>query len=210
MLSDQLLERASRLSSATVHEAAGKAGALPSFIKPLSPAMRLYGRALPVRSPPGDNLWLHRAIYRAKLGDVLVVDVGDGTEYGYWGEVMAVAAQVRQIAGLVISGGVRDQLRLIKLGFPVCAARTCIRGTRKDPRGDGQIGSPITIGEVTIRQGDLVLGDADGVIVLPASEAEASIQESEKRDALELSIFDRLRRGETTIEIYHLPRESAT
>jgi 4-hydroxy-4-methyl-2-oxoglutarate aldolase len=209
MLSNQLLERASRLSSTTVHEAAGKAGALPSFIKPLSPAMRLCGRALPVRSPGGDNLWLHRAIYRAKPGDVLVVDVGDSPEYGYWGEVMAVAAQERMIAGLVITGGVRDQLQLIKRGFPVCAARTCIRGTGKDPRGDGHIGSPIIISEVTVRQGDLVLGDADGVIVLPASEAEASIQESEKRDALELSILDRLHSGETTIEIYGLPRETA-
>jgi 4-hydroxy-4-methyl-2-oxoglutarate aldolase len=210
MLSDQLLQRALRLSSATLHEASGKAGALPSVIKPLTPGMRLCGRALPVRSPPGDNLWLHRAIYEAQPGDVLVIDVGDGIEYGYWGEVMAVAAQVRQIAGVVITGGVRDQLRLIERGFPVCSATTCIRGTAKDPQGDGQIGAPISIGDVTVRHGDLVLGDADGVIVLPALEAERSIQQSEERDAQELSIFERLRGGETTMDIYHLPRESAT
>jgi 4-hydroxy-4-methyl-2-oxoglutarate aldolase len=122
---------------------------------------------------------------------------------------MAVAAQVRQIAGLVITGGVRDQLQLIKRGFPLCAAAACIRGTGKDPQGDGQIGSPIFIGEIIVHHGDLVLGDADGVIVLPASEAERCIQDSEERDIQELSIFERLRKGESTIEIYHLPQELA-
>jgi 4-hydroxy-4-methyl-2-oxoglutarate aldolase len=210
MLSDQLLQRALKLSSAALHEAAGKAGALPSAIKPLSPSMRLCGRALPVRSPPGDNLWLHRAIYRAQPGDVLVIDVGDGREYGYWGEVMTIAAQVRKIAGIVITGGVRDQLQIIRRAFPVCCTTICIRGTSKNPGGEGQIGAPINIGEVTVRHGDLVLGDADGVIVVSALDAERSIQQSEEREAQEQSIFERLRRGETTIDIYHLPQESAT
>ena len=81
-----------RLSSATVHEAAGRLGALPSVIKPLSPEMHLATRAFPVRIPPGDNLWLHRAVYAATRGEVLVVDTGGGLEYGYWGEILAEAA----------------------------------------------------------------------------------------------------------------------
>jgi 4-hydroxy-4-methyl-2-oxoglutarate aldolase len=209
MLSHELLLRAARLSSATLHEASGKAGALPSVIKPLSPTMKLCGRALPVRSPPGDNLWLHRAICEAQSGDVLVIDVGGGTEFGYWGEVMTIAAQVRHLAGLVISGGVRDRLKLIERGFPVCSAATCIRGTLKDPRGEGQIGSPISLGGVTVRKGDLVFGDADGVVVVSAQTAQRSIDLSEQRDAEELTIFERLRAGETTLDIYDLPKMGA-
>ena len=70
------------LSAATLHEAAGRTGALPSAIKPVSPTFRVWGPAFPVRCPPGDNLWIHRAIYAAEPGDVLVVDVGGGHEFG--------------------------------------------------------------------------------------------------------------------------------
>ncbi len=204
-----LLARAARLSSATLHEAAGKRGALRAALKPLAAAQRVCGPALPVRSPPGDNLWLHRAIYAARPGEVLVVEVGDGLEYGYWGEVMAVAAQARGLAGLVITGGVRDSLRMVEIGFPVFAATTCVRGTRKDPRGAGAVGAPVTIGQVTVTRGDLVLGDADGVVVLPAADAAEVVAASERRDREEAIIFERLRAGATTIEIYDLPREHA-
>lgn len=206
MLPDELLTRAARLSSATLHEAAGRSGALPSHIKPLAPHVLVCGRALPVRSPSGDNLWLHRAIYAADPGDVLVVDVGSGIEYGYWGEVMTVAAQVRGISGLVISGGVRDGMRMVSLGFPVFAAGIAIRGTHKDPHGDGQVGEPITLGSVTINRGDLIFGDADGVFSAPSRQAEAVIARSENRNAEEQAIFRRLRAGESTLEIYNLPR----
>lgn len=202
---DPLVAEIAQLSSATLHEAAGKIGALPASIKPLSPGMRLCGRALPVRSPPGDNLWLHHAIYAAAPGEVLVIDVGGGTEYGYWGEVMALAAQVRGIAGIVITGGVRDSLRMIEMGFPVFSATVCIRGTGKNPHGAGAIGEPISIGDVVIRRGDIVFGDADGVVVLPAERASVVAAESRKRDQAELDIFNQLRAGKSTLDIYRLP-----
>lgn len=207
MLDDALLGRAAALSSATFHEASGKRGALPAAIKPLAPHLTLCGRAFPVLSPPGDNLWLHRAIYAAERGDVLVVDVSGGVEFGYWGEVMALAAQVRGIAGLVISGGVRDSQRMVEMGFPVFAAAVAIQGTGKDPDGAGRLGEPITLGGVTIHRGDLLFGDADGVFVLPAADAAAAVSSSEQRDAEEQDIFDRLRAGESTIDIYKLPVE---
>jgi len=204
----ELLKRAAQLSSATVHEALGKRGALPASIKPLAPSVRLCGPALPVTAPPGDNLWLHRAIYAARPGEVLVVDTGAGVDHGYWGEVMAVAAQVRHIAGLVISGGVRDSLRLVEMGFPVCAATTCIVGTTKNPAGKGQVGNPVILGDAEIHRGDLVIGDADGVVVIPSASLTETVLASEQRDTEEASIFERLRAGETTIDIYKLPRES--
>src|SRR5262245_39235634 len=103
------IDDAAGLSSASLHEASGKQGALPATLKPLSATMWVCGRALPVRCPKGDNLWIHRALAASAAGDVLVVDCGiDGLDFGYWGEVMATAAMARGLAGLVITGGVRD------------------------------------------------------------------------------------------------------
>lgn len=203
-MSNTLL-RAACLSSATVHEAAGRIGALPSNIKPVAPHLRVLGPAFPVKSPPGDNLHLHHAIYAARPGDVLVVDCGGGDEFGYWGEVMSVAAHAVGLGGLVISGGVRDSDKLGTLGFPVFAGNICIRGTVKDPNGAGSLGKPVRIGDVEIAAGDIVLGDADGVVVVPAPRFEDVLSKSRARDAAELGYFERLRAGETTIEIYSLP-----
>jgi 4-hydroxy-4-methyl-2-oxoglutarate aldolase len=160
---------------------------------------------LPVSCPSGDNLWLHRAIYRASPGDILVIDTSHGHEFGYWGEVMAVAAQVRGIAGLVIDGGVRDSVQLLNMGFPVFAARVCIQGTVKDPSRPGSIGAAVQIGDVLVRKGDLVFGDADGVVVLPAAHAERVVAQSLQREREELAIFEQLKTGKTTFEVYNLP-----
>jgi 4-hydroxy-4-methyl-2-oxoglutarate aldolase len=186
-----------RLSSATVHEAAGRIGALPSAIKPLDLAWHLAAPAFPVRLPPGDNLWLHRAVYAAQPGEVLVADTGGGFEYGYWGEILAEAAVARGLAGLVIHGGVRDAQRLRELGWPVFAERVCIRGTAKDPAGDGALGKPINLGGVDV-------ADADGVVVVPAARAATVSVRSHERDRAEADTIRRLRAGESTLAIYGL------
>jgi 4-hydroxy-4-methyl-2-oxoglutarate aldolase len=203
-LDAELLSRASRRSAATLHEAAGKLGALPPVIQPFAADVQLCGPAFPVQSPSGDNLWLHHAIYAAQPGDVLVVDVGSNPEFGYWGEVMALAAQTRGIAGLVINGGVRDVQRMLVMRFPVFAASACIRGTGKNVHGQGSLGSSVTMGDVTVNRGDLVVGDFDGLVVLPAARAAEIVAAGERRDAEEDGIFRRLRAGDRTLEIYHL------
>lgn len=203
-MTDDLIARAAHRSTATLHEAGGKIGALPSGIRSSATGISLTGRAFPVLSPGGDNLWLHHAIYAASPGDILVIATGD-SEFGYWGEVMAVAAQARGLAGLVIDGGVRDSVRMNELGFPVFSAGICIRGTGKDPDGAGSLGEPVTIGGVAVRAGDIVRADDDGVVVLPAGQAEAIVTLGERRDAEEEDIFRRLRAGETTLAIYGLP-----
>ena len=193
------------LSSATVHEAAGRIGALPSAIKPLDSGMRLAAPAFPVKSPPGDNLWLHRAVYAANPGEVLVVDTSGGLEYGYWGEILAEAAIARGLAGLVIHGGVRDSQRLIEIGWPVFSERICIQGTGKDPAGDGRLGETITIGAVQVARGDLIVGDADGVVAIPAARGEEVRTLSAQREQAEAGYIERLRAGESTRAIYRLP-----
>lgn len=203
-LYDDRYRGAGELGTATLHEAAGRIGSLPSGIQPLSPTLKVAGPAFPVVVPPGDNLWLHHAIYQAEPGDVLVVSTGGAREFGYFGEVMAVAAVARGIAGLVIDGGVRDAAQMIELGFPVFADRRCIRGTIKDPRKAGSLGAPLTIGDVQVERGDLVVGDGDGVVVIPESEADAMIALGAKREAAEAEYFARLRAGESTLGIYGL------
>lgn len=140
---ERLLE-AARLGTATLHEASGQKGALPFGIKPLSPTMRVAGPAFTVATPPGNNLWIHRALAAATPGDVLVVATSGHHEAGYWGDIMTVAALARGIAGLVIDGCVRDSEAIARLEFPVFARGLSIRGTKKDAGAPGYLQSPIT------------------------------------------------------------------
>jgi len=199
-----LMARAAALSSATVHEAGGKIGVMPPAIKPVHPHFRICGPALTVHSPPGDNLWLHYAIYAAQPGDVLVVHCQAAYDHGYWGEVMSTAAKARKLGGLVIDGGVRDFTLLGEVDFPVFARGQCIRGTGKDKAAIGWINAPVLFDNLIVHPGDLVIGDNDGVVIVPAASAATVIAASEQRDADELEICRRLMAGETTLDIYGL------
>jgi 4-hydroxy-4-methyl-2-oxoglutarate aldolase len=167
--------------------------------------MRLAAPAFPVRCPPGDNLWIHRAVYAARAGEVLVVDTGGGFEHGYWGQVLTAAALARGLAGLVIHGDVRDSQRLVELGWPVFAERVCIRGTGKDPAGDGALGQPMGIGDVEIHRGDLIDADADGVVCVAAAHADRVRQLAAEPERAEVGYRERLRASETTLEITSCP-----
>lgn len=208
-IEEPLLARAAAISTASLHEAGGRQGALPETIRALAPTMHAAGRAFPVRCPVGDNLWIHHALKAAEPGDMLVVDAGAGQGFGYWGEIMASAALARGLAGLVLTGGVRDTLQLVDLAFPTFTTGPAIRGTIKNPKGDGALGAPVRIGEEIVRAGDLVVGDADGVVVFPAARAGEVIAAAEARDAAEQDILRRLAAGETTLDIYSLATPDA-
>jgi 4-hydroxy-4-methyl-2-oxoglutarate aldolase len=197
-----LVESARALPSATLHEAAGKRGALPAAIKPVAAGFRICGAALTVHAPGGDNLWLHRAIYAAQPGDVLVVSVGDAYEYGYWGEVMSTASQVRKLGGLVIDACARDRVLLEQIGFPVFARGLSIQGTGKDFGARGWINAPIRVGNVTVQAGDLIVGDEDGVVCVARQHAAQAIDAGHAREAAEADQLRRLRAGETTLGIF--------
>lgn len=201
-LGAELAAQAAALPTATLHEAAGKIGALPSAIKPVAPDFRFAGSALTVHSPGGDNLWLHRALDVARPGDVLVVFTGGAYEHGYWGEVMTTMAKVRGLAGLVIDGCVRDGVLLAEIGFPVFARGLCIRGTGKDFGATGWINHPVALGDVVVHAGDLVVGDLDGVVAIPRARAAEAIAAARKREAEEAAILCRLEAGESTLAVY--------
>ncbi|MCY0855201.1 MULTISPECIES: 4-carboxy-4-hydroxy-2-oxoadipate aldolase/oxaloacetate decarboxylase [unclassified Cupriavidus] len=197
-----VVEAARALPTATLHEAGGKIGALPSAIKPVAPEFRLCGPALTVHSPGGDNLWLHRALDLARPGDVLVVHASGVYEHGYWGEIMTTAAKVRGLAGLVIDACVRDGVLLEQIGFPVFARGLCIRGTGKDYGAIGWLNEPLLIGDCRIAAGDLVVGDSDGVVVLPRGGAAEVVEKARRREADEAAILARVEAGESTMQIY--------
>ncbi|WP_409185803.1 4-carboxy-4-hydroxy-2-oxoadipate aldolase/oxaloacetate decarboxylase [Amycolatopsis sp. VS8301801F10] len=187
------------LGTATLYEASGLDCFLDAAFRPAWDGAQIVGRAVPVSAQIGDNLALHHGIEAAGPGDVLVVDAG-GAPFGYWGEVMAVAAQARGINGLVIDGGVRDTRQLASLGFPVFSTAISIRGTIKN--WPGTVGRPITLRGRVVRRGDIVVADRDGVVVLPAGEYDRVLAASRARAEKEESYLDRLRSGETTLDVY--------
>lgn len=203
---EDLVLQARELGSATLHEAAGRIGELPSRFRPVSPEMRAAGPAFTVVCPPGDNLWIHRAIYAARPGDILVVTTGDTSpEWGYWGEILSVAASSAGIGGLVLEGGSRDHGALPTVGFPVFSLGACIRGTVKDKQRDhGTFGRSIQLGDTTVHPGDLVVTDLDGIVCLPADMVARTVQLGHDRVAKEADAMDALRRGANTLDLYDL------
>ncbi len=197
-----LAARAAAFGTATLHEAGGKIGALPSALKPVVPEFTLAGPAVTVHSPPGDNLWLHRAIVVAQPGDILVVYVDGAYEHGYWGEIMSTAAKARHLGGLVIDGCVRDGAILGRVGFPVFARGLCIRGTGKDFAARGWINHPLLVGDVTVEPGDLIVGDTDGVVAIPRARVADVLDKSKAREDKEAETMRQLVAGVTSIDLY--------
>lgn len=191
-------------AAATVHEAMGRRGALYPAIKPLAADMTVCGRALTVRCHTGDNLMLVKAVSMAGPGDVIVADMGSAVASGPFGEVLAVECMARGAAGLVVSCTVRDSREIIRMGFPVFSAGLCVRGTAKATLGT--INHPICIGGEIVRPGDLIVGDADGVVVVPLEEAPDILRLAEERTAKEAAVMDRLRAGESLFDIYGYQR----
>jgi 4-hydroxy-4-methyl-2-oxoglutarate aldolase len=182
------------LDVATVHEAGGKRGALAAGIKPIHPGMRVCGTALTVSCQPGDNLMLHKAIDIVSPGEVLVVDMA-GWEGGPWGDLMSIAAKTRGCGGLVIDGYVRDSETIREHGFNVFSRGLSVKGTFKEDLG--LVNHPISCGGVIVEPGDLVLGDADGVCVVPRAAADSVLEQARARVADEHASRERFARGET-------------
>lgn len=198
-ISDETLGRLGAIDAATLYEAAGLDCAMEPEIRPAWPGARIVGRALPLRTHPADNLPLHLALEDARPRDVLVVD-GRQELCGYWGEVLAVAAQVKGVRGLVIDGGCRDVERMAEIGFPVFSRGVSVRRTGKNFRG--RINEPLVVAGVPVAPGDAVVADTDGVIVIPAGAVEATLAAADARLAKEALFMDRIRGGELTLDIY--------
>ncbi len=190
----------SNFGSATLGESGARL--MAPRIAPAWPGARVAAPVFPVRCTSGDNLAIHVAAAEAPAGSVLVVDVGELSDFGYWGEILTTGAQARGIAGLVIDGGVRDILAIETLGFPVFAATIALRGASKNQ--PGAVNIPIRCGGASIVRGDWVVGDADGVVIVPGEHLDAVIQEAATRAQKEAAMLEALRGGKTTIKLLKL------
>ena len=200
---DAQIARLAELGAATVYEAHGQRYAIDPAIKPLDPGTRLAGRAVTVRLDPADNWFIHIGLLHAGPGDILVVDVGGYTDAGPWGDVLTLAAQQRGVAGLVIDGAVRDSRDIVAAGFPAFSRGVCIRRTTK--RQPGEINVPVTIGGVPVHPGDILVGDADGLVRVPHDEGPAALAAAEAREAKEEDQRARLEEGAWTVDLLGLP-----
>jgi 4-hydroxy-4-methyl-2-oxoglutarate aldolase len=163
---------------------------------------RVSGPAYPVACSATDNLGIHAAVADAPAGSVLVVSVDVGPPRGYWGEVLTTGAQARGIAGLVIDGGVRDMDALENLQFPVFATMIALKGATKERHA--RIGLAALVGDVDVERDDWIVGDADGVVVIPKDHLNAVLEAGRARAAKEQQLFAELKAGKTTMELLGL------
>ncbi|MGI8485328.1 MAG: 4-carboxy-4-hydroxy-2-oxoadipate aldolase/oxaloacetate decarboxylase [Thermomicrobiales bacterium] len=196
------IEAARTLPAASIYEANGRCGAIDPEIRQMTPGVKLCGNAITVRCQSGDNLTLHAAVAYASPGDVLVADVGDFADAGHWGEILTVAAQSRQIAGLVINGGVRDIAALGARKFPVFARAVSMKATTKQIRG--LINHPVRCGGVDINPGDLIVADEDGVVVVAHDAIRDVLSRANDRETAEASLMESLRGGAVTLDLLNL------
>ncbi|ODT46908.1 MAG: 4-hydroxy-4-methyl-2-oxoglutarate aldolase [Methylobacterium sp. SCN 67-24] len=190
------------VASATAHEAMERRGALDSSIKPVRRGMKVLGPAFTCVCPPGDNLTLHAALKMAKAGDVIVCASAGFTEQGLFGDVMASCAMGKGIGGLVVDGGVRDGATIAEIGFPVFARALSIKGSVKETLG--ALNKPIVAGGMLVEPGDLVIGDDDGVCIVPKAEIAAIAAASKTREEKEARFRRELLQGKTTWDMLNL------
>lgn len=182
-VSPELVERFRSLPVANVSDSMSRLTAAGPRLRPMHTAGVLAGPALTVRTRPGDNLMLHKAIDLAEPGDVIVVDGGGDLTNSLMGEMMLAHAIKRGVAGFVVNGSIRDADAIRVTNLPLFAAGVSHRGPYKN--GPGEINVVIAIDGMTIAPGDLVLGDADGVLAVGYDDAEAVCKAASAKHAAE-------------------------
>ena len=200
--STEIVSSFKQFGAATVYEASGRNGSVDPGIKPLNREMRLLGPALTVLCHPKDNLMLHKALQIAHPGDIIVADTGGYSNAGYFGDLMATSAIARQVGGLAIDGSVRDSSGIIEMGFPVFSRGTCMRGTAKDTLG--LVNHDIVFGDVVVSPGDLVVGDEDGIVVVPREKLEDVLAATRRRVEKEIEKTAVLKQGISSVEFNKL------
>lgn len=167
---NKLVEKFRSIPTAIISDNMHRIFAGGTALRPLHGDAALCGVALTVRTRPGDNLMVHKALDLAKPGDVIVVDASGDMTNAIIGEIMLNYAISRGVAGFVVDGAVRDSSAIAKGGLPVYARGVTHRGPYKD--GPGEVGVPVTVGGMVVASGDIIVGDEDGLLAVPQSHAE--------------------------------------
>ena len=190
-ISQEIVEAYRGIPTSIISDCMEKMFAVESKIKPFHPNPIMVGHAITIHCPPGDNLVLQKAIEIAEPGDVLVMNAGGDTTQAPVGEIVVSNCIRKGAAGLVIDGPIRDSDILPTLSIPVFAKGVTHRGCYKD--GPGEINVTIACGGVVVRPGDLVVGDSDGVVIVPYEEAEGLLPSLRKMVEKEEQLLEQIR-----------------
>jgi len=178
-----LVDRFRQIPVANISDVMSRMTAGGSRLRPMHDGTPMAGIALTVKTRPGDNLMIHQAIDMAAPGDVIVVDAGGDLTNSLMGEMMMNYAASRGVAGFVLDGAIRDAAVIRAGSLPIFAAGITHRGPYKD--GPGEINCPIAVDGMVIASGDIILGDDDGVLSIPQTQAEAILAAAEEKCAAE-------------------------
>lgn len=185
--------------TAIISDAQNRAQTMSASIRPLHPDMRLVGQARTIRVPAADNAATHVMLALVRPGEVIVIDGAGYTDTAVWGGVVTLAAIRAKAAGVVTDGATRDSQEIAEKGFPLFCSGVTPRGPQKG--NYGMIDGPIALGRVPVQSGDLIVGDSDGVVVVPLNRLKETLAEVKKIEEREAAMIAKLEAGQTTAEI---------
>lgn len=191
-VSPEVVKKAASFAASILADVAGRRGTMSGRIAALSPSMKVAGPALTVEVRPGDNLMLHAALaIAAQPGDVIVVDGKGDRTCALTGAIMMTQAQAMGIAGFIVDAAVRDVEEIRQLAFPVFSVGANPNGPTKAV--PGRVNWPVSVGGVAVNPGDLIVGDADGVVVIERQRAESLLELAAQKVAAEAKRFEGIR-----------------
>lgn len=191
------------MPTAVISDELNRAGTMDAAIKPVAPGMRFAAEAFTVQTMVGDNSTIHYAVPMAPTGSALIVDGRGFLGTALWGDVLNHLARKRGLAAVVVDGAVRDAAELRQAGLPVFARGVVPTGPHKG--WGGAINAPIQCGGCAVAPGDLVVGDDDGVVVVPRDRLDAVLAGARARLAAERETHAQIEAGKTTAELLKLP-----